>query len=192
MHDHLDQVLISREDIARRVSQLASLIADDLRRETGEQSPQLTIVAILTGSLIFLADLIRDLPLMVRIRLITVSSYPGTATASQGVKLVGQLPDDLAGEHVLIVDDILDSGQTIRFVRQQLAARGPASIRSCMLLRKERPSAMAEQAEYIGFDIPDVFVVGYGLDYDGYYRNVPQICTLKPAYIRALDTESSS
>jgi hypoxanthine phosphoribosyltransferase len=184
MHDHIDQVLLTRQQIADRVSDLARTIAADLRSHTGQAQPQLTIVAVLTGSLIFLADLIRDMPLLLRIRLITVSSYPGSATTSQGVRLIGQLPTSLAGEHVLVVDDILDSGQTIRFVRQQLAALGPASIRTCMLLRKQRPTAMAEPTDYIGFDIPDTFVVGYGLDYDGFYRNLPQICTLKPHVIQ--------
>ena len=183
MDDHIDRVLIGREQIAARVGELARQIATDYRRTEATDSPEVTVLAVLTGSLIFLADLIRCMPMMLRIRLIAVSSYPGTATTSQGVKLIGELPHDLAGRHVLVIDDILDSGNTIRFVRQQLAPRRPASLRTCMLLRKQRPSAMAEPADYIGFEIPDEFVVGYGLDYDGFYRNLPDLVTLKPERI---------
>ena len=83
------------------------------------------------------------------------------------------------GKHVLIVDDILDSGETIRVIRDELQQRGPKSIRACVLLRKQRPSALETPCEYVGFDIPDEFVVGYGLDYQSYYRNLPDVCTIK-------------
>lgn len=184
MDDHIERVLIDRDHIAARVDELARQIAEHYRRDSNGEQPEVTVLAVLTGSLIFLADLIRRMPIMLRIRLITVSSYPGTATSTQGVKLMGELPADLAGQHVLVVDDILDSGNTIRFVREVLQQRHPASVRTCMLLRKERPAAMAEHADFIGFDIPDEFVVGYGLDYDGLYRNVPDLVTLKPQFIR--------
>jgi hypoxanthine phosphoribosyltransferase len=185
MLDHIDTILIDREQIAERVQEMARAIAADFRRDSrGQADPQLTIIAVLTGSLVFLADLVRHLPVMVRLRLVTVSSYPGSATTSQGPRLEGPLPGDLSGQHVLIVDDILDSGKTLRFVRHLLVQRNPASLRSCMLLRKMIPSAMAEHADYVGFDIPDAFVVGYGLDYDGYYRNLPDVVTLKPEKIK--------
>ena len=187
MDDHVERVLIDRDRIAARVDELARQIAEDYKRGSGSEQPEVTVLAVLTGSLIFLADLIRRMPIMLRIRLITVSSYPGTATTSQGVTLMGQLPADLAGQHVLVVDDILDSGNTIRFVRGLLEERHPASVRTCMLLRKQRESDMSEHADYIGFDIPDEFVVGYGLDYDGLYRNVPDLVTLKPQFIRSAD-----
>jgi len=89
------------------------------------------------------------------------------------------MPEDFAGKHVLIVDDILDSGSTIRRIREQIAERGPKSVRACVLLRKKLVSAMDTPCEYVGFDIPPEFVVGYGLDYDNYYRNLPDIVTLK-------------
>lgn len=183
MEHHVDRVLIDRRTIARRVEQMAHQIAIDLRLDSGDNQPQLTLLAVLTGSLIFLSDLMRHLPLMMRLRLITVSSYPGKATATQGPRLEGSLPDDLAGQHVLVVDDILDSGRTIEVVRQQLLQRHPASVRVAALLRKQRADVPQIDADYVGFEIPDEFVVGYGLDYDGYYRNLPDLVTLKPEVI---------
>jgi len=184
MDADIHRILISRATIARRVHELADQIAADFHLVGDDDAPpEIVIIAIPTGSLIFLADLIRCLPLKCRIRLVTVSSYPGAATTSQGPSLEGDVPDDLTGRHVLIVDDILDSGRTIRFVRELIAQRGPASIRTCMLLRKQIESAMNTPADYIGFDIPDEFVVGYGLDYDGYYRNLPDVVTLKDEVI---------
>lgn len=180
MQENIDRVLIDRHTIAARVGEMAEQIAADFSKVEGGLDPvHITIVPILTGSLIFLADLIRRLPLMMQIRLVTVSSYPGKATTSQGIELKGQLPEDLTGHHVLIVDDILDSGRTIQYVTDLIAKRGCASVRSCMLLRKRIASAMNTHADYIGFDIPDEFVVGYGLDYDGFYRNLPEVVVLK-------------
>jgi len=184
MQKHVDRVLISRDAIAERVGQMAEQIADDFRSATGPAADgaegSLSIIAIPTGSLIFLADLIRQLPMLMRVRLITVTSYPGKATASQGAKIEGQIPDDLAGHHVLVVDDILDSGNTIRLVQERIGQQKPASVRVCVLLRKRIPTAMALRPDYVGFDIDDEFVVGYGLDYDGYYRNLPDVVALKP------------
>lgn len=180
MDDHIQRILIDRQSIQSRVQQLATQIADDFLRETANQTdPQLTLIAIPTGSIIFLADLIRHLPIMLRIRLITVVSYPGKTTQSLGPRLEGQLPTDLTNQHVLLVDDILDTGQTYNLVTDLLQDRQPASLKTCMLLRKKIPTAMAITPEYVGFDIDDEFVVGYGLDYDGYYRNLPDIVTLK-------------
>jgi hypoxanthine phosphoribosyltransferase len=179
VHADLDQILIDRERIAQRVSELADEISHDLRDLS--DLDELVLVSVLTGSIIFLADLIRQLPQKLRIEVIAVESYPGRTTTSQGAKITGGLAGTIGGRHVLIVDDILDSGGTIRLIREELAQRGPKSVRSCVLLRKQRPSAMATPCDYIGFDIPDVFVVGYGLDYNNYYRNLPDIGTLKEA-----------
>ncbi|MEO0586806.1 MAG: phosphoribosyltransferase family protein, partial [Planctomycetota bacterium] len=149
----------------------------------------LTIVPVLTGSVIFVADLIRCIPLRMRIKLISVSSYPGQATASVGpdrlTATLSALPEDMAGHHVLVIDDILDSGHTLRFVREAITARNPDTFRSCVLLRKQRDVAMATPVDYVAFDIPDAFVVGYGLDYDDEYRNLPEVCTLKPDVVAA-------
>ena len=179
MRGDIDRILVSRERIAARIRELGAEIQrdlDDLGRSTG--GGEIVIVPVLTGSIIFVADLMRELPSKIRINVVAASSYPGKSTASKGVQ-IGVMPDDLAGKHVLIVDDILDSGSTIRAIRQEIGAKGPRSLRCCVLLRKRIESAMATPCEYVGFDIPDEFVVGYGLDYDNYYRNLPDIGTLK-------------
>lgn len=173
----IDRILISREKIARRIGELGEEISRDLARL--DQDDEILLVPILTGSIIFVADLMRCLPQKLRIEILTASSYPGKSTTSQGVKIVSELPDDLSGRHILIVDDILDSGNTIRLVREAIEARGPRSVWACVLLRKQIESAMNTPCEYVGFDIPDEFVVGYGLDYDDYYRNLPDIGLLK-------------
>ncbi len=177
VHTDVDTILIDRERIARRVTELGQEIKTDL--EGLPDDGEIVLVSVLTGSIIFLADLIRQLPQKLRIAVVTVNSYPGTATTSQGSVIVGDVNLDIEGKHVLIVDDILDSGGTLRLIRAELESRKPKSIRACVLLRKERTSAMETPCEFVGFDIPDVFVVGYGLDYDNYYRNLPDIGTLK-------------
>ena len=171
------QVLIDRDRIATRVEELAAQISRDLAdvRVDGE----IVLVPILTGSIIFVADLIRHLPHKIRIEVATVQSYYGEKKKVKQAKIIGALPRNVDGKHVLIVDDILDSGETIRLIRNELQRRNPRSIRACVLLRKQRPAAMQTPCEYVGFDIPDEFVVGYGLDYQSYYRNLPDVCTFK-------------
>ncbi len=189
MQADIDKVLLDRRTIARRVEELAEQIGADIAAEVaqadgrGSDPQEITFVPILVGSVIFLADLIRHLPLRMQIRVMTVSSYPGTATESRGAKVdatLTNLPDNLAGRHILLVDDILDSGGTLRLVTDLIRQRNPVSVRTCVLLRKRRPQAMAFPVDYVAFDIPDEFIVGYGLDYDGYYRNLPDIVTLRP------------
>lgn len=171
-------VLISRDQIARRVRELGDQITADLRAAPPRP---VVLVPILTGSFVFVADLIRHMPIKMSIRPITVSSYPGRATSSQGAEVRGELPTDLAGKHVLLVDDILDTGRTLGLIRRMMAAQAPASLRTAVLLRKRKPAGRDEEVEvdYAAFDIDDLFVVGYGLDYDGYFRNLPDIRVLK-------------
>ncbi len=173
----IDRVLIRREEIAERIVSLGEAIKRDL--DDLDDESEIVIVPILTGAVIFVADLIRQLPLKIRIGVVAASSYPGRTTQSKGVQLASALPDDLEGKHVLIVDDILDSGSTIRMIREEVSHRKPRSLRTCVLLRKQIPAAMATPCEYVGFDIADEFVVGFGLDYNNYYRNLPDICVLK-------------
>lgn len=175
--DDIERVLIDRDLIARRITELGQEIGRDLDEKI--DTTEIVLVPILTGSIIFLADLIRHLPQKIRISVVTASSYPGATTESKGAQLAGALPDDLEGKHVLIVDDILDSGGTIRLIREEVGKRHPKTLRCCVLLRKMIPQAMATPCEYIGFDIPNEFVVGVGLDYNNYYRNLPDICVLK-------------
>jgi len=180
------RVLISRDRIAARVADLGRQITLDYQRDTPASSEQLAIVLvpILTGSMVFLADLIRHIPLKMSVRPVTIRSYTGTATSSQGAAIVGDVPTDLAGSHVLIVDDILDSGRTLGLLRRLFMAQRPASVRIAVLLRKDESTGRRQEpveVEYIGFDIGDEFVIGYGLDYDGHYRNLPDIGVLTPS-----------
>ncbi|MFT3787162.1 MAG: hypoxanthine phosphoribosyltransferase [Tepidisphaeraceae bacterium] len=179
MHADIDRVLISRQQIQHRVAELAEQITRDHTPTGGSEGPEVTIVPILTGAMIFACDLMRHIPIAMKIGLMTVSSYPGTATKSQGVTITGHKVGDIHGRHVLLLDDILDSGNTIRAVVPMIRDMGAATVRTCVLLRKDRPEARATHVDYVGFDIPDEFVVGYGLDYDDYYRNLPEVVTLK-------------
>ncbi len=173
----LDQILIDRERIAARVVELAEEICRDL--DAHGDGGEVVLMPILTGSIVFVADLIRQMPQKLRIEVITVTSYPGRTTSSRGAEIIGSVTQEIEGRHVLVIDDILDSGETLKAIRAELLPRRPKSLRTCVLLRKQRSSALETPCDYVGFDIPDVFVVGYGLDYNNYYRNLPDIGTLK-------------
>lgn len=177
----IERVLISREKIRDRVKEIGAQIAADLSHqlETDGRADHVTLIPIMTGSMVFVADLIREIPLKLSIEIVGVSSYPGKSMESKGVSIKGELPRNLAGRHVLVVDDILDSGQTLDVVNRLIAEQNPASLRTCVLLRKPGKARMHVQLDYVCFDIPDEFVVGYGLDYDGFYRNFPEIGVLK-------------
>ena len=167
-------VLISRERIQARLVSLAEEIA---RWYAGGE---VTFLAALTGSLVFVSDLLRRLPLRVRLEMVRVRSYPGRTTRSRGARVLAPEGLDLAGRDVLIVDDILDSGPTLAALRA--LAGEAARVRTCVLLRKRRDDLPGRpDADLVGFDIDDRFVVGYGLDYDNLYRNLPDICLLGPS-----------
>lgn len=176
MDADFDRILIPRDRIASRVREMGREIA---RTYNGDVEDGLTLVTILSGSIIFLADLIRELPLRMKIGLITVSSYSGATTQTRGAKVLQELNVDVTGRHVLLLDDILDTGGTLRMVRERLAACRPKSIRTCVLLRKPSKAPADVPADFVGFDIDDVFVVGYGLDYSDHYRNCPDIGVLR-------------
>ncbi len=176
MQADIERILIRRDRIAVRVRAMADEIA---RHYTGSNQG-LMIVCVLSGAFIFVADLIRHLPLRMKIGLVAVSSYPGKRTTPQEAQLVAPLTPSVAGRDVLLADDILDTGQTLRAVQADLARQGPASLRTCVLLRKAAKAPSDVAVDFVGFDIEDVFVVGYGLDYDGHYRNFPDIAVLKP------------
>ncbi len=170
----IQRVLVPRDHIARRVWEIAhQLIAEYEDRE-------LTVVMVLTGALTFTADLIRALPLPMRIEPVSVSSYTGSATRPGEAAFRLPMPGDIEGRSVLIVDDIFDSGQTMELLAAEAWQAGAKDVKRCALLRKARPDLPQRgPVDYYGFDIPDVFVVGYGLDFDGYYRNLPDICVLR-------------
>lgn len=183
----IERILIDERQIATRVRELGAQIAADLGRDLARDSRgpvvddgRVVFIPIMTGAMVFVADLVRQLPLKLSLELVAVSSYPGKSVESKGVALRGELPPNLAGKHILVVDDILDSGQTLATVSRLIREQRPASLRLCVLLRKPGKAKVDVHADYVGFDIPDEFVVGYGLDYDGFYRNFPQIATLRP------------
>jgi hypoxanthine phosphoribosyltransferase len=182
MHRDIDRVLFSQYQIQGRIAEMAHDITRD-HCANSNPAAEITIVPILTGAMIFCGDLIRRLPLKMKIGLMTVSSYPGKSLRTQGSQLLGQQLGDIRGRHILLVDDILDSGGTIQLVVPMLNELGAADVKVCVLLRKDRPEAKNTQADYVGFEIPDEFVVGYGLDYNDYYRNLPDIVTLKAEVI---------
>lgn len=175
----IERVLIPQAKIAERISEMARQIVHDHTPPRMTDGGEITIVPVLTGAMIFAADLIRQVPIAMKIGLITVSSYPGSSVTSQGSQLLGKQLGDITGRHILLIDDILDSGGTIKLVTGMLKTLGAASVKTCVLLRKDRPVAREMEVDYVGFDIPDEFVVGYGLDYNNYYRNLPDIVTLK-------------
>lgn len=162
-------VLISAERIQTRIDELASEITRIY------QAQAVTIVGVLTGCLVFLADLIRRLDFPLRIALVQASSYRGPATTPGPLKFQDDLLPDLRGRHILLLDDILDSGLTLNYGIEHLRKLGIASIRVAVLLRKRGRQKIALEPDFCGFDIPDEFVIGYGLDYNDEYRHLPFI-----------------
>src|ERR1041384_1610533 len=159
MQTDLERILFDEKTIHRRLDELAAQIASEYRNR------ELTVVAILNGSLILMADLLRRIPLPLKLDCLSVASYHG-GTTSVGELVFRQfsLPD-IAGRHVLILDDILDSGVTLATIREKLGTANPQSVRICVLLEKKRERLRAVEPDYVGFQIEDEFVVGYGLDY---------------------------
>jgi hypoxanthine phosphoribosyltransferase len=177
MQADLERVLFDEAAIHHRLDELAARISDDYRDR------ELTVVAILNGSVILLADLLRRIPLPLKLDCVSVASYHG-ATKSVGELIFRQVAlPDTAGRHVLILDDILDSGFTLATVRDELEATGPLSVRICVLLKKKRTRVRSVEPDYVGFEIADEFVVGYGLDYMERYRNLPCIGVLRTELI---------
>jgi hypoxanthine phosphoribosyltransferase len=165
-------ILIPADRIQERVGELARQIAIDFHERP------VTIVGVLTGSLMFLADLVRHLDLPLRIGLIQASSYRGTVTTPGALHVQPELVPDVRGRHVLLLDDILDTGQTLSYLVKHLSNLGAASLRIAVLLRKRGRQKVPLEPDYCGFDIPDAFVVGYGLDYNDEYRHLPYIAVL--------------
>jgi len=170
----LIRTLISAEDIHNRVIEMAYQISSDY---AGKEP--LYMVGILKGAFIFLADLTRALQVPHIVDFMAVSSY-GKTTSTGEVRLLMDLRDPIEGRHVLIVEDIIDSGQTLHYLYRILQGRNPASLRTCALVRKKR-KALEVPIDYLGFEIPDVWVVGYGLDYADKYRTLPYIAELDQA-----------
>ncbi len=174
LHPDLARVIISTEDIKARVAGLAFEIEADYA-----DVERIILVGILKGAFIFMADLVRELQIPHVVDFMAVSSYGNTATTTGAVRLVLDLREPIENEHVIIVEDIVDSGHTLDYLLHTLKGRNPASIRTCALSRKER-AQLDVPIDYLGFEIPDVWVVGYGLDYADTHRTLPFVAELKP------------
>jgi len=174
-------VLVTEQQIGEKTAELAKQLGQDYAERTpgNGRASDLVLVGVLKGAVMFMTDLARALPIPVQLEFMAVSSY-GSATSSSGVRILKDLDRDIAGRHVLIVEDIIDSGRTLSWLLKNLEARGPASLEVCALLRKPDAVKVDVSVRYVGFDIPNEFVVGYGLDYAERYRDLPFIGTLDP------------
>ena len=175
MRDDIQTVLVTEEQLRAKVAELGARISRDYAGK------DLLLVSILKGAVVFMADLMRAVTIPCSIDFMVVSSYGGTNTESTGlVKIVKDLDADLSGRDVLIVEDVLDTGVTLSNLVPMLKMRHPNSVRICAILDKPARRKTDIRADYIGFEVPDAFVVGYGLDYDEKYRNLPFVGVLRP------------
>jgi len=174
LHADLETVLVSEKDIKKRVKKLGA----ELAAAYGEE--EITVVSIINGAILFTADLLREIPNPIRLDCIRISSYRNdTKSAAGQPKLLQSLTLDISNRHVLLIDDILDTGKTFSAVASMLKKLNPASLRTCVLLDKRGRREVEFEADFVGFQIPDKFVVGYGLDFAERYRNLPCIGVLK-------------
>lgn len=174
MINDVKEVLYSEETLAQRVKELAQAIQADYADK------ELLVIGVLKGANIFMGDLIRKIELPIQIDFIAASSY-GSSTESCGVvKIVKDLDYSIEGKHVLIVEDIIDTGLTLKYLEENFLSRKPASLEICTLLDKPERRKAAIDVKYVGYEIPDEFIVGYGIDYAERYRNLPYVATLKP------------
>ena len=176
--DDIAEVLVDEQALASKVKELGARIADDYRGR------DLVLVSILKGALPFLADLMRQMPIPLALDFLEVSSYGASTETSGVVRILKDLANPIEGRHVVVVEDILDTGQTLARVIEHLKSQHPASVRLCTLLDKPARRVVPIQIDYRGFEIPDKFVVGYGLDYAERYRNLPFIGVLRPEVYR--------
>jgi hypoxanthine phosphoribosyltransferase len=176
----IKSVLLSQDEIQTRVGELGQLVADNYRDTIAENGQDLLLVTVLKGAVMFVTDLARAIALPTQLEFMAVSSY-GSSTSSSGVvRILKDLDRDINDRDVLIVEDIVDSGLTLSWLLRNLATRRPRSLRVCTLLRKLDALRADVDIAYVGFDIPNEFVVGYGLDYAERYRDLPYIGTLDP------------
>jgi hypoxanthine phosphoribosyltransferase len=179
MMPDVKEVLISSKEIEAKVREIGARITGDYR---GEKP---LLIGILRGAVVIMSDLMRNIDLQCELDFMDISSY-GTGTSSSGVvRILKDLEEDITDRHVLIVEDIIDTGLTLSYLMRSLHARKPASLEICALLSKPSRRRAELEVRYLGFEVPDEFVVGYGLDYAGAYRNLPDICILKPEVFAA-------
>ncbi|MEY8442415.1 hypoxanthine phosphoribosyltransferase [Lactobacillaceae bacterium 24-114] len=175
MNNDIERVLYSEEEIQQRTRELAQQLIEDYR----DQKP--LVISVMTGAVLFTVDMIKKMDMKVKLDFIDVSSYYGGTSSTGEVKLVQDLKSDVKGRPVIIMEDIVDTGRTLKFLIDLLHQRGAKSVKVCSLLDKPEGREVEVTADYVGFNVPNEFLVGYGLDYQGYYRNLPYVGILKPA-----------
>ena len=176
MHDDIAEVLFTEEDLARRVGEMGAAITRDYAAVADEG---VILISVLRGAAIFMADLARKIELPVEMDYMAISSYGNGAKSSGVVRILKDLSSDIKGRHVIVAEDILDSGLTLNYLLKNLSSRKPASLAVATLLRKQTRAQAKIDCRYVGFECPDEFIVGYGLDYAEKYRNLPYIGVLK-------------
>jgi hypoxanthine phosphoribosyltransferase len=174
MMPDVKEVLISSEEIEAKVREIGARITEDY---SGEKP---LLIGILRGAVVIMSDLMRNIDLRCELDFMDISSYGSGSSSSGVVRILKDLEEDITDRHVLIVEDIIDTGLTLSYLMRSLYARKPASLEICALLSKPSRRRADLDVKYLGFEVPDEFVVGYGLDYAGSYRNLPDICVLKP------------
>ena len=183
IHDDVEEILLSDSQIQARVVELGG----ELSRDYDGRDP--VLVSVLKGSIVFLADLVRAMQISLSVDLMEVSSYGASTESSGQVRILKDLSRPIEGREVLVVEDIIDTGLTLNYLLRYLREKGPASLRICCLLDKPARRLAPIEIAYRGFTIPDRFVIGYGLDYDEHYRNLPYIGVLRPSVYSAAPPE---
>ena len=174
MHEDIKRILISEEQIKQRVKEMAAQIQQDYAGQ------EVLTVGVLRGAVMFYADLVRELDMPLHMNFMALSSYGCSSVSSGAVRIQYDLEEDIAGKNVLIVEDIVDSGLTLQYLTKTLRSRNPAMIKTCCLFDKPCRRTVDFHADYVGFSVDDIFIVGYGLDYAEKYRNLKYIGELKP------------
>ncbi|HOB63542.1 MAG: hypoxanthine phosphoribosyltransferase [Clostridiales bacterium] len=174
MHKDVLKVLLTKEQIAQRTKELAEQINKDYAGKS------VLMICILRGAVLFFADLARLLDVDVRLDFMAVSSYGAGTSTSGEVRIVKDVSQPIEGLHVILVEDIIDTGHTLKYLKRLMESRNPASLKICALLDKPSRRETDLQGDYVGFEVPNEFVVGFGLDYAERYRNLPDVCVLKP------------
>ena len=174
MDQDILKVLYTEEEIAQRIREMGRQMYEDLK----DKEP--LFVSVLRGAFIFMADIVRACQVRCDVEFIAVSSYGNATSTSGAVQITHDIQQDISGRHLVVIEDILDSGNTLHFLKQYFLTKGAASVTICTLLDKPSRRTKAIHADYVGFEVPDEFVVGYGLDYAQKYRNLPYIGVLKP------------
>jgi hypoxanthine phosphoribosyltransferase len=174
LEENIEEVLVSKEALASRIAELGAQITRDYAGQ------ELLMAGILKGAIMFMVDLAREVQLPLTIDFMAISSYGASTKSSGVVRIIKDLDESVDGKHILVVEDIIDTGLTLKYILRNLSARRPASVKVCGLLVKEKGRPINIDVDYVGFNIPDRFVVGYGLDFAEVYRNLPYVGVLKP------------